>query len=47
MGAAAKAHIGRFSFEQDVNGLRQALASCVPGFAARNVQAAAERGVPL
>ncbi|HZD76553.1 MAG TPA: glycosyltransferase family 4 protein [Acidobacteriaceae bacterium] len=34
MGANAKAHIGRFSFEQDVAGLRQALASCLPGFAA-------------
>jgi glycosyltransferase involved in cell wall biosynthesis len=32
MGANAKAHIGRFSFEQDVAGLRQALASCLPGF---------------
>jgi glycosyltransferase involved in cell wall biosynthesis len=47
MGVAARAHIGGFSFEQDVSGLRQALASCVPGFAARNAQAAAERGVPL
>jgi glycosyltransferase involved in cell wall biosynthesis len=47
MGAAARAHIGRFSFEQDVSGLREALASCVPGFAAGNAQAAAERGVPL
>jgi glycosyltransferase involved in cell wall biosynthesis len=36
MGAAARAHIGRFSFEQDVAGLRQALACCVPGFEARN-----------
>jgi glycosyltransferase involved in cell wall biosynthesis len=32
MGAAARAHIDRFSFEQDVAGLRQALACCVPGF---------------
>ena len=32
MGAAARAHIDRFSFEQDVAGLRQALAYCVPGF---------------
>jgi glycosyltransferase involved in cell wall biosynthesis len=47
MGAAARAHIGRFSFEQDVIGLREALASCVPGFAARNAQAAADPGVPL
>lgn len=36
MGAAARAHIGRFSFEQDVAGLRRALACCVPGFDARN-----------
>jgi glycosyltransferase involved in cell wall biosynthesis len=36
MGANAKAHIGRFSFEQDVTGLRHALACCVPGFDARN-----------
>jgi glycosyltransferase involved in cell wall biosynthesis len=36
MGAAARAHIGRFSFEQDLEGLRQALACCVPGFDARN-----------
>jgi glycosyltransferase involved in cell wall biosynthesis len=34
MGAAAKAHIRHFSFEQDVIGLRQALAFCVPGFTA-------------
>jgi glycosyltransferase involved in cell wall biosynthesis len=32
MGAAARAHIDRFSFEQDMAGLRQALACCVPGF---------------
>jgi glycosyltransferase involved in cell wall biosynthesis len=32
MGAAARARIDRFSFEEDVVGLRQALASCVPGF---------------
>jgi glycosyltransferase involved in cell wall biosynthesis len=32
MGAAARARIDRFSFEQDVAGLRQALAWCVPGF---------------
>jgi glycosyltransferase involved in cell wall biosynthesis len=36
MGAAARTHIGRFSFEQDMAGLRQALACCVPGFDARN-----------
>src|SRR5882757_7339686 len=47
IGVNARTHIGRFSFEQDMVGLRQALASCVPGFAARNAQAAAERGVPL
>jgi glycosyltransferase involved in cell wall biosynthesis len=35
MGAAARAHVGRFSFEQDVAGLRQALACCVSGFDAR------------
>jgi glycosyltransferase involved in cell wall biosynthesis len=46
MGAAAKAHIGRFSFEQDVAGLRQALASCVPGFEARRA-GVDEGGVPL
>lgn len=34
MGAAGRARIERFSFEQDVAGLRQALASCVSGFAA-------------
>jgi glycosyltransferase involved in cell wall biosynthesis len=34
MGAAAREHIQRFSFEQDVAGLRQALAHCVPGFLA-------------
>jgi glycosyltransferase involved in cell wall biosynthesis len=33
MGAAARARIDAFSFEQDVAGLRQALCSCVPGFA--------------
>jgi glycosyltransferase involved in cell wall biosynthesis len=32
MGAAGREHIQRFSFEQDVAGLRQALAVCVPGF---------------
>ncbi|HEY3988385.1 MAG TPA: glycosyltransferase family 4 protein [Acidobacteriaceae bacterium] len=32
IGAAAREYIGKFSFEQDVAGLRQALASCVPGF---------------
>ena len=44
LGAAARAHIGRFSFEQDVSGLREALASCVPGFAARGLK---QGGVPL
>ena len=48
MGVAAKAHIARFSFEQDVAGLRQALASCVPGFDARRATGAVEEGgVPL
>jgi glycosyltransferase involved in cell wall biosynthesis len=36
IGANARKHIGRFSFEQDVAGLRQALACCIPGFEARN-----------
>jgi glycosyltransferase involved in cell wall biosynthesis len=36
LGAAARAHISRFGFEQDMAGLRQALACCVPGFDARN-----------
>jgi glycosyltransferase involved in cell wall biosynthesis len=36
IGANARTHIGRFSFEQDVAGLRQALACCIPGFEARN-----------
>jgi glycosyltransferase involved in cell wall biosynthesis len=34
MGTAARGHIARFSFEQDLAGLREALAHCVPGFAA-------------
>jgi glycosyltransferase involved in cell wall biosynthesis len=34
MGAAARARIDEFSFEQDVAGLREALAWCVPGFSA-------------
>jgi glycosyltransferase involved in cell wall biosynthesis len=34
MGAAARARIDEFSFEKDVAGLREALAWCVPGFAA-------------
>jgi glycosyltransferase involved in cell wall biosynthesis len=34
MGAAARTRIDAFSFEQDVAGLRQALAWCVPGFSA-------------
>ena len=41
MGAAARAHIARFSFEEDLAGLREALAHCVRGFAA------AEGSVPL
>ena len=36
LGAAARAHISWFGFEQDMAGLRQALACCVPGFDARN-----------
>jgi glycosyltransferase involved in cell wall biosynthesis len=36
LGAAARAHISRFGFEQDMAGLRQALVCCVPGFDARN-----------
>jgi glycosyltransferase involved in cell wall biosynthesis len=32
IGVNARTHIGRFSFEQDMVGLRQALACCVPGF---------------
>lgn len=35
MGAAGRARIESYSFEQDVAGLRQALAACVPGFAAQ------------
>jgi glycosyltransferase involved in cell wall biosynthesis len=34
MGVAARARIDQFSFEQDVAGLRRALAWCVPGFPA-------------
>jgi glycosyltransferase involved in cell wall biosynthesis len=34
MGSAARARINQFSFEQDVTGLRQALAWGVPGFSA-------------
>lgn len=34
IGAAGREHIQRFSFEQDVAGLRQPLAHCVPGFPA-------------
>jgi glycosyltransferase involved in cell wall biosynthesis len=41
MGAAGREHIQRFSFEQDVAGLRQALASCVPGFSAVPEESAA------
>jgi glycosyltransferase involved in cell wall biosynthesis len=40
MGAAARAHIGRFSFDVDVVGLRQALAHCVPSFDASAAAAA-------
>jgi glycosyltransferase involved in cell wall biosynthesis len=32
IGARARAHIDRFSLEQDMAGLREALACCVPGF---------------
>jgi glycosyltransferase involved in cell wall biosynthesis len=32
IGARARAHINRFSLEQDVAGLREGLACCVPGF---------------
>jgi glycosyltransferase involved in cell wall biosynthesis len=46
MGSNARIHIGRFSFEQDVSGLREALASCVPGFEVRSA-AVEESGVPL
>jgi glycosyltransferase involved in cell wall biosynthesis len=35
MGAAGQARIEGFSFEQDVAGLRKALAHCVPGFEAK------------
>jgi glycosyltransferase involved in cell wall biosynthesis len=35
-GLNAGRHIGGFSFEEDIAGLRQALACCVPGFDARN-----------
>ncbi len=49
MGAVGRVRIESFSFEQDVTGLRQALAACVPGFAAgcageeRSAKAVAER----
>jgi glycosyltransferase involved in cell wall biosynthesis len=36
IGLNARRHIDGFSFEQDIAGLRQALACCVPGFDARN-----------
>jgi glycosyltransferase involved in cell wall biosynthesis len=42
MGIAARARIDDFSFEQDVAGLRQALAWCVPGFSAIASWTAAE-----
>jgi glycosyltransferase involved in cell wall biosynthesis len=35
MGARARAHIAQYSFDQDVAGLRKALASCVSGFDTR------------
>jgi glycosyltransferase involved in cell wall biosynthesis len=38
MGALARVHIDQFSFEQDVAGLRQALALCVPGFSQSTAQ---------
>jgi glycosyltransferase involved in cell wall biosynthesis len=34
MGARARERVARYGFEQDVAGLREALAFCVPGFAA-------------
>jgi glycosyltransferase involved in cell wall biosynthesis len=34
LGSAGRARIEGFSFEQDIAGLRQALAACVPGFVA-------------
>jgi glycosyltransferase involved in cell wall biosynthesis len=42
MGIAARARVDDFSFEQDVAGLRQALAWCVPGFSAIASETAAE-----
>jgi glycosyltransferase involved in cell wall biosynthesis len=49
MGAAARLHIARFSFEHDLAGLRAALAHCVPGFIAGALpkSAVAEGNVPL
>lgn len=44
MGAAGRARIERFSFTQDVAGLRQALAACVPGFPAVPANAAEGSG---
>jgi glycosyltransferase involved in cell wall biosynthesis len=35
MGRAGQARIEGFSFEEDVSGLRQALAHCIPGFEAK------------
>lgn len=43
MGAAGRAWIEGFSFDHDVAGLRQALASCVPGFEARQSAAMMRR----
>ena len=34
MGEQARKIVAEYSFDQDVSGLRQALSSCVPGFAA-------------
>jgi glycosyltransferase involved in cell wall biosynthesis len=48
MGTNARAHIGRFSFERDVAGLRQALAHCVAGFdAGRSPEGGEVSGVGL
>jgi glycosyltransferase involved in cell wall biosynthesis len=50
IGARARAHIDRFSFDQDVAGLRKALACCVPGFDRCCARAAGElpgSGSPL
>ena len=43
MGARGKAHIARYSFDQDVVGLREALSFCVSGFNTRGT----DRGWPM